>query len=83
VKLTGEGNGPIAAFVHALQEAGVYLEKVIDFRQHALDSGTEASAIAYIKIMLCNGEQLWGAGIDTNIELAPIKAVLSALNRAA
>ena len=82
VKLTGEGNGPIAAFVHALHRGGTPKFEVADFRQHALTAGTEASAIAYIQIRMPNGRARWGAGVDTNIELAPIKAVLSALNRA-
>ncbi len=81
VKLTGKGNGPIAAFVHALHEAGTAKFEVADFKQHALSAGTEASAISYIQIKLPDGSTKWGAGVDTNIELASIKAVLSALNR--
>ena len=82
VQLTGEGNGPIAAFVHALHASGAPRFEIADFKQHALSSGTEASAIAYIQIRLPDGKTKWGAGVDTNIELAPIKAVLSAVNRA-
>jgi 2-isopropylmalate synthase len=82
VKLTGEGNGPIAAFVHALQAAGAAPFEVANFSQHALSSGSEASAISYIQIRRADGKTRWGAGVDTNIELASIKAVLSALNRA-
>jgi 2-isopropylmalate synthase len=81
VKVTGKGNGPIAAFVHGLVAAGVPKFEVADFKQHALSAGTEASAISYIAIRR-EGRLAWGAGIDTNIELASIKAVLSALNRA-
>jgi len=79
--LTGEGNGPIAAFVHALQGGGVPAFEVSDYREHALGRGSEASAIAYIQIKCADGQSRWGAGVDTNIELASIKAVLSALNR--
>jgi 2-isopropylmalate synthase len=82
VKLTGEGNGPIAAFVHALHAHGATPFEIVDFRQHTLSASAEASAIAYIQIKLPNGKTKWGAGVDTNIELAPIKAVFSALNRA-
>ena len=81
VRLTGSGNGPIAAFVHGLKELGVDCE-VVNFKQHALGSGSEASAIAYIQVKFPDGRARWGAGIDTNIELASIKAVLSAVNRA-
>ena len=82
VQLIGTGNGPIAAFVHALHESGAPRFEIADFKQHALSAGTEASAIAYIQIRLPDGTTKWGAGVDTNIELAPIKAILSAVNRA-
>ncbi len=83
VKLTGEGNGPIAGFVQALAANGAPAFEVTNFKQHSLSSGSEASAIAYIQIKLTDGRVKWGAGVDTNIELASIKAVLSAVNRAA
>jgi 2-isopropylmalate synthase len=83
VKLVGEGNGPIAAFVHALHQSGAPRFEVADFKQHALGAGAEASAIAYIQIRMPDGKTKWGAGVDTNIELASIKAVLGAVNRAA
>ena len=83
VKLTGEGNGPIAAFVHALAVAGAPKFEVASYREQSLGSGTEASALAFIQIKLLDGRFKWGAGVDTNVELAAIKAVLSALNRAA
>lgn len=79
--LVGEGNGPIAAFVSALHEVGVTPFEVAYYKEHALASGSGASAIAYIQIRLKDGSKRWGAGEDTNIELASIKAVLSALNR--
>jgi 2-isopropylmalate synthase len=82
VKLTGEGNGPIAAFVNALATSGAPKFEVSYYREHALGFGSEASAISYIAIKLDDGRTRWGAGIDTNIELASIKAVISALNRA-
>ncbi|MBX3732447.1 MAG: 2-isopropylmalate synthase [Verrucomicrobiae bacterium] len=79
--LTGRGNGPIAAFIHALTQAGVPRVEVADFKQHALGSGEEASAIAYVQLRAADGRRCWGAGVDTHIELASIKAILSALNR--
>jgi len=51
------------------------------YNEHALSAGEEAAAIAYIQIKLDSGRTRWGAGVDTNIELASVKAVLSALNR--
>jgi 2-isopropylmalate synthase len=80
-KITGEGNGPIAAFVQGLCESGVPSFEVASYREQSLSSGAEASALAYIQIRHAQGKTIWGAGVDTNIELASIKAVLSAVNR--
>ena len=83
VGVTGQGNGPIAAFVAALiKDAGTPAFEVTNFREQSMGSGTEASAIAYVQIKT-GGRSVWGAGVDTNIGLASIKAVLSAVNRAA
>jgi 2-isopropylmalate synthase len=78
--LIGEGNGPLAALVHGLGKAGVNFE-ISNYSEHALSSGEEAAAIAYIQIKHSDGKIRWGAGVDTNIELASVRAVLSALNR--
>jgi 2-isopropylmalate synthase len=81
--VTGKGNGPIAAFVHALiTDAGAPPFEVAIYREQSLSSGTEASALAFIQIKTSAGKSVWGAGVDTNIELASIKAVVSAVNRA-
>jgi 2-isopropylmalate synthase len=80
VELAGEGNGPLAALVHSLGKLGVRFE-ITNYSEHALSSGEEAAAIAYIQIKLADGQTRWGAGVDTNIELASVRAVLSALNR--
>lgn len=81
--ITGKGNGPIAAFVDALiQDGGVPAFEVTTFREQSLSAGTEASALAYVQIKRGDGKTVWGAGVDTNIELASIKAVVSAVNRA-
>jgi 2-isopropylmalate synthase len=81
LKVTGEGNGPIAAFVNAMAQSGAPKFEISYYREHALGFGSEASAISYIAIKLADGRTRWGAGVDTNIELASIKAVISALNR--
>ena len=80
--IEGEGNGPIAAFVHGLKRAGVPEFEVCSYSEHALGSGAEAAAIAYIQIRRAGEKRsTWGAATDTDIELASIKAMLSALNR--
>ena len=81
LSFSGEGNGPLAALVHGFGQAGVPRFEITAYSEHALSSGEEASAIAYIQIKHADGRARWGAGVDTNIELASVKAVLSALNR--
>ncbi len=78
----GDGNGPIDALVGALrQELGVDFE-VMDYSQHALTSGREASAVAYIEAEGPDGSTWWGVGIDSSILDASLHAVVSAANRA-
>jgi 2-isopropylmalate synthase len=81
VELSGEGNGPLAALVHGFSKAGGPRFEITAYSEHALSSGEEAVAIAYIQIKHADGKTRWGAGVDTNIELASVRAVLSALNR--
>ncbi|TDU71113.1 2-isopropylmalate synthase [Prosthecobacter fusiformis] len=84
IAVTGTGNGPIAAFVQGLiLDGGAPIFEIANFREQSLSSGSEASALAYIQIKLPDGKTVWGAGVDTNIELASIKAVTSAVNRSA
>jgi 2-isopropylmalate synthase len=81
VTLSGEGNGPLAALVHGFSQAGVPRFEIANYSEHALSAGEEATAIAYIQVKHTDGRVRWGAGVDTSIELASIRAVLSALNR--
>ena len=81
LELSGSGNGPIAAFVGALQEAGAPDFEFVSYAEHSLSGGASARAAAYIEIE-ANGERLFGAGVDESIERASVKAVLSAVNRA-
>ncbi len=81
VELSGEGNGPLAALVNGFGGAGVPKFEIANYAEHALSAGETASAISYIQIKHANGKTRWGAGVDTNIELASVRAVLSALNR--
>jgi len=81
VEFSGEGNGPLAALVHGFSQVGVPRFEISNYSEHALSSGEGAAAIAYIQIKTGDGKTRWGAAVDTNIELASVKAVLSALNR--
>ena len=79
-ELKGQGNGPIAAFCNILQSYGVDV-RVLDYYEHALSAGGDASAAAYLECQI-NGEVFWGVGIDPNTTTASLKAVVSAINRA-
>jgi 2-isopropylmalate synthase len=81
VEFKGEGNGPLAALVHGFTTAGMPRFEITNYSEHALSSGETAAAISYIQIKTADGKSRWGAGVDTNIELASVRAVLSALNR--
>lgn len=79
-ELVGQGNGPIAAFCVLLQEYGVDV-RVLDYYEHALAAGGDASAAAYLECSI-DGDVFWGVGIDPNTTTAALKAVVSAINRA-
>ncbi len=80
VAIEGRGNGPISALGHGLrQDLGVEVD-VLDYAEHALGAGEEATAVAYVEVR-SHGETRWGVGIDPNITTASMKAVLSALER--
>jgi 2-isopropylmalate synthase len=79
--LTGTGNGPLAALVNGLRaELGLELA-VEDYTQHALTSGSEASAVAYVEAKGLAGTTVWGVGMDSSILDASLRAVISAANR--
>jgi 2-isopropylmalate synthase len=79
--LAGVGNGPIDAFVDALTTIG-HDVRVLDYAEHALSSGTDATAAAYVECAI-GGDVYWGVGIDPNIVTASLRAVVSAVNRSA
>ncbi|MFT4397738.1 2-isopropylmalate synthase [Gordonia lacunae] len=79
-EISGSGNGPLAAFVDALGTVG-YEVRVLDYSEHALTAGGDASAAAYVETEV-NGETVWGVGIASSITTASLRAVVSAVNRA-
>lgn len=80
-KIEGRGNGPIAAFVQALSREDLPTFEILSYSEHSLGRGADSRAVSYIEIKTADGRTAYGAGIDTNIELASIKGVASALNR--
>jgi 2-isopropylmalate synthase len=81
LEFRGQGNGPLAALVDGFVKSGVPRFEIAAYSEHALSAGETAAAIAYIQIKDADGRTRWGAGVDTNIELASVRAILSALNR--
>ncbi len=81
VSVQGTGNGPLDAFCDSLKN-GTGLDFTLhSYHEHALTRGSSSKAVAYIEIINERGESWWGAGLDTDIIIASIKALLSALNR--
>ncbi len=79
--LRGEGNGPIDAFVHALRTGLNAQIDVVDYAEHAIGQGSEATAVAYVETVDNDGNTRWGVGIDPNIISASLRAVLAAYER--
>ena len=79
-RLTAIGNGPLDAFVTALEGTGLSV-RILDYAEHALSEGHDAKAASYVECEV-DGQVLWGVGIDPSITTSSFKAVISALNRA-
>ena len=82
-EITGEGNGPVSAFVDALGILGHHV-RVLDYTEHALSAGGDAMAAAYVETEIGEGDEsrvLWGVGLNSSIVNASLKAVISAINR--
>ncbi len=80
-ELSGQGAGPVAAFVDALQRATGCAIEVLDYHEHAMHAGAQAQAAAYLELRVGDTRTLFGVGIDANIVTASMKAVVSALQR--
>ncbi|MBM3519281.1 MAG: 2-isopropylmalate synthase [Alphaproteobacteria bacterium] len=80
--IKGHGNGPVDGFVDALRKESGLAFDVADYREHAMGTGAKATAVAYVELRLPSGATLFGVGIDKNIVVASLKAVLSGVNRA-
>jgi len=79
--VSAEGNGPIDAFVHAIRNGfGVNFD-VVDYAEHAMGQGSEATAVAYVETTDADGNIRWGVGLDPNTISASLRAVLGAFER--
>ncbi len=81
IAIAASGNGPLDAFCSALKQKITGDFKLTRYHEHALEGGSGAKAAAYIEIHAPDGSIAWGTGVDTDIIIASIKAVLSSLNR--
>lgn len=79
-EIKGSGNGPINAFVNALEKINQKDFKLKDYRSHAIKGGSDADSAAYILLEDTNGKEAWGCGVDPSIEIAGVKALVSSLN---
>ncbi|HVM28258.1 MAG TPA: 2-isopropylmalate synthase [Mycobacteriales bacterium] len=75
----GEGNGPIAAFVHALSELDLDV-RVLDYAEHATGAGENAQAASYLEVAV-DGRVLWGCGLHPSIVTSSLHGIVSAVNR--
>ena len=82
VEVSGSGNGPLSAFKNALENECHIKVNLVDYEEHAIGSGAEASAAAYVEIETADRQAWWGVGVDANIVTASFQALVSAINRA-
>ena len=79
--VTGEGNGPIDAFFNAIQGEKMNLLSFVDYKSHAISNGSDSMAVAYVQLRDDEGRDIFGVGMSHNINLAPLKAIVCAINR--
>jgi len=79
--LTGAGNGPVDAFVHSLRSHAEFDIHVLNYHEHAVGSGEDATAVAYVQLRIGSDRNVYGVGLDPNIVTATLRAVVGAINR--
>ena len=82
IPVSGQGNGPIDAFFNAVHGQDLDRYTFVDYMEHAINTGSDSQAVAYIHLRIPDGTDVFGVGMDHNISMASIKGVLSAINRA-
>lgn len=80
-EVRAQGNGPIDAFVRALNQGDLANFQVLSYSEHAIGQGSDAQAAAYVQIQTAPTQTFFGAAIATDTKLAAVQAVVSALNR--
>lgn len=82
-QVQGSGNGPIDAFFNAIHGQKMDRFTFVNYKEHAIKQGSDSQAVAYIHLQDQDGKDWFGVGMSHNINLAPLKGILSAINRAA
>ena len=82
IRVQGSGNGPIDAFFNAIHGQQIDRFTFVDYKSHAITDGSDSMAVAYIQLRDPAGKTVFGVGVSHNINLAPLKGILSAINRA-
>lgn len=82
VVISGKGNGPIDAFFNAIKQFGLDKYEFISYSQHAISQGSDSKAVSYIELKKPDGKNIFGIGIDSNVNVASVLGVLNAINRA-
>ncbi|MCL2812597.1 MAG: 2-isopropylmalate synthase, partial [Clostridia bacterium] len=82
VTLNGRGNGPINAACQALNDIGLRDYAFLSYHEHAISKGSDSKAIAYIQVQAPDGRKLFGVGMSSNINVASVRGILCAINRA-
>lgn len=80
-QVSGAGNGPIDAFFTAIHGQKMDRFTFVDYKEHAITKGSDSLAVAYIHLKDQAGKDVFGVGVSPNINLAPLKGILSAINR--
>lgn len=81
-EVAGEGNGPIDAFFNAIHGQKMDKFTFVDYSEHAISNGSDSQAVAYIHLRTPSGNDVFGVGMSHNINLAPLRGIISAINRA-
>lgn len=77
----GEGNGPIDAFFNAIKGEKMNMLNFVDYKSHALTVGSDSQSVAYIQLRSEDGTDYFGVGLSHNINVAPLRAIICAINR--
>ena len=78
--ITGNGNGPLDAFVNAIKQTPAPKFNIVSFHEHSIGQGSDTKAMAYVHITKENGDDAWGVGVSSNVGRAGVAAVVSAIS---